>query len=97
MFAPVYLWLVECTMTQQIANAGRILSLLRADAACAGGGHDKLQDFAAKFGVIAWQLPMLYKDESVILALSSHLKILRVVVWAPFSRKARKWEPVRME
>ena len=97
MFAPVYLWLVGSTMTQWVTNARRILSLLRTDAARAGGGHDKLQDFVAKFGVIAWQLPMLYKDESVILALSSHLKILRVVVWAPFSRKARKWELVRTE
>jgi hypothetical protein len=46
-------------MTYSAANAQGILQLLPHDAAHPEVRQDKLQDFSAKFGVIAWQVPML--------------------------------------
>ncbi len=70
MFRAKCLRLVDPAMTYLVANAQRILTLFGHDAARTEVREDKSQDFASKFGVIAWQVPMLYKDETVMLALA---------------------------
>ena len=79
MFAAMNLWLLDSAMIHQAARAQRILSLPGHDAAHTQVRQDKLQDFVAKSGVIASYVPMLYKDERVVLALRNCLRILGAV------------------
>jgi hypothetical protein len=57
-----------------------------------------LQDFAAKFGVIAWNVPMLYKDKTIMLALGNRPRILgagcRAVLFAKRSQLGTAWDGI---